>query len=1011
MVLYTRTKSGRGFKLKAGKIEEKMPCGVCGEVGHNRTTCPQGSGVLAAGRCDVCGADGLRGKFCSDCGAPLSVRAVNKPLPSSSARPSEFANPADRGRATGALPSSSARPSEFANLAHRRRATGALRSLADGEMRWTYAAALEADALTEFKRNRHVSNPKMWAKFKHATYIVLHRNRNEHNGGQIRTWRDAMSVHGVGGKTAEFLQNKFSSSNKKAKSFLPGGAEGPFPTTSEAILVALLKWRRKHGEHTFCPWHVMRDNARELFKNPFLNTASTSPETVFPDFQVGKRTACWKTCYTLTTGGVAGAHLVEERSQNKSQVFRLTHPGFVMAELVCKRARDCFLASTSSSSSRHPQGKLIKHYHNGAAPNSDGLVLFVDHREGGGESRSLNHVYRKLKALGLRIEVRSLHDALHDYCFVWRCHEGERPVDYLLPCLIERKAKVDIVDSMTDGRWDRQKAQIQAVARKLWPPGSRSSSKICPRSVYILEGDENILGPGAYNEVYNCECLRKCGGLYGGCVSRGVPTAMHVRQKLLDLVHEVGPYMHVEVTKDGIHTGLYLSRIATILSNEVARNGGSPSRAGGVKMNDQLYETLKLLSPPDTRKIVRIFSLGTRNSDPGAKVKWYQPRRQGSNYAILICLLINEQGMPGGTAPLEGASLTKDELLEQGDSNFGDNERRLCDKGMRCNHRRNTPFVYDGFAGVSKLLDVASNTRSRYLKKSGGRNNARIHYSLTAEGRRIAELCHRDAHFHNHCGCGRDPKGGKADWIALYTQKDLKRLCKDVQISSSGSSTAMVQRLEVKWSEIEQKERLRHRKSRSLPHVSGVREEEREISVINDSSDDDLGLDDDLFGSEEGLRQEMLQNTKKKPAEAAARFVAEKPASSLPLSVSSKGSPRKEVPRCMPSSSPDFDFSDDEVANELLRDPFELEESSAAASSAAQRPSSLDSHLDEAGEYVISLDSEEESAEGARKKRKREAQVERTAKKNRTDTSFSTSAAISGVCPRDHADVDVIDLT
>eukprot|EP00946_MAST-07B_sp_MAST-7B-sp1_P000990 g990.t1 len=562
---------------------------------------------------------------------------------------------------------------------------------------------------------------------------------------------------------------------------------------------------------------------------------------------------------------------------------------------------------------------------------------------------------------------------------------------------------------------------------------------------------------------------------------------MHVREKLRVLVHEEGPYMHVEVTKDGLHTGLYLSRIAMMLSNEVARNGGSPSRAGGVKMNEPLYETLKLISPPETRKIVRIFSLGTRNSDPGAKVKWYQPRRQGSNYAILICLLVNEQGMPGGSAPLEGASLTKDELLEQGDSNFGDNERRLCDKGMRCNHRRNTPFAYDGFAGVSKLLDVASNTRSRYLKKSGGRNNARIHYSLTAEGRRIAELCHRDAHFHNHCGCGRDPKGGKADWIALYPQKDLKRLCKDVQISSSGSSTAMVKRLENKWNEIEQKERQRRRQSSSLQHARGVRENDQvgaarernrlaqvldrkkrsssgggfsaktvrkfsaraeiaklerrkvyrqksvsnsvaaaearakntagqQISVINDSSDDDLGLDDPLLRP--GEEKEVLQNTKKKTMKAVTRFVAEKPASSPPLSVSSKGSPRKEVPSlaeppCMPSSSLDFDFSDDDVANELLRDPFEIEENSPALSSAAQPPSSLDSHLDEAGEYIISLDSEEENAERIRKKRKREAQVKMKAKKHRTGTSFSTSAAISDVVPRDHAeeDHDVIDLT
>ena len=200
---------------------------------------------------------------------------------------------------------------------------------------------------------------------------------------------------------------------------------------------------------------------------------------------------------------------------------------------------------------------------------------------------------------------------------------------YLLPCLIERKAKVDIVDSMTDGRWDRQKAQIQAVARKLWPPGSRSSSKFCPRSVYILEGDENILGPDAYNEVYNCECFRKCGGLYGGCVSRGVPTAMHVREKLRDLVHGEGPYMHVEVTKDGLHTGLYLSRIAMMLSNEVARNGGSPSRAGGVKMNEPLYETLKLISRQFT---VKAWKQQNRRGGSSAAASSFPPFSSASTH-------------------------------------------------------------------------------------------------------------------------------------------------------------------------------------------------------------------------------------------------------------------------------------------------------------------------------------------------------------------------------------------
>ena len=189
-------------------------------------------------------------------------------------------------------------------------------------MRWTYAAALEAHALTEFKRSRHVSNAKEWAKFKHATFIVLHRTRDgQHNGGQIRTWRDAKNVFGVGEISAAFLEKKFAPTRQKLKAYLPGGAEGPFPTTAEAILVALLKWRNKHGNTSLCPWHVLRDNARELYKSPFKGLM---PETAFPDYQASKKLACWKTCHTLgggagRTGGGGGSFYMEERTQKKTK--------------------------------------------------------------------------------------------------------------------------------------------------------------------------------------------------------------------------------------------------------------------------------------------------------------------------------------------------------------------------------------------------------------------------------------------------------------------------------------------------------------------------------------------------------------------------------------------------------------------------------------------------------------------------------------------------------------------
>ena len=71
---------------------------------------------------------------------------------------------------------------------------------------------------------------------------------------------------------------------------------------------------------------------------------------------------------------------------------------------------------------------------------------------------------------------------------------------------------------------------------------------------------------------------------------------------------------------------------------------------------------------------------------------------------MLICLLVNEQGVRGGSAPLKGAALTKDELLKQGDSNFGDSERRLCDKGMQDNHDQRLEVICNVSAKYARLL-------------------------------------------------------------------------------------------------------------------------------------------------------------------------------------------------------------------------------------------------------------------------------------------------------------------
>ena len=867
-----------------------MPCTICRASGHNKTSCPL---KKTLGYCTKCKQDGRPGKVCFECGT-LLMREPSRSTDSQKASPVPSVVPYHSPPFDGPPPMTGS----SLTLTHNRRSLGALRvSSTDVEMRWTFAALLEAQALTEHRRVGFVSDKSVWAKLKHSTYIVLNKKPGQHNGGQIRTWRDAVAVNGVGETSASFLSKCFTSKRKR-NAILPGSSPaGPFPTIAEALLVSLLRWRQHYGEEP-CPWPLFRDNARELYKS--INPG-VLPEMAFPDLDLKKKTACWRTCHTLSSGGVGGQFYIDACTCNKVKSFRLTAAGVGMAELVCKRARECMDVMPSQpplrkATSSLPQGKVFKAHHGGMSPNSEGIVMFMDRREGGGETNRLNLLYADMIAHGLRIEVRSLHDALHDYCFVWRIqvnNDGDmRVVDYLLPCLIERKSRGDVADSMRhpNPRWDRQKSQIQAVAKRLWPEQSNSSP--LPKITYILEGDDEILTRGAFESSAKCGCAEKCRGV-NGCVRMGAPTVERVERKLQDLLAERSNSLHVEVTKDGRETGSFLAKMANLLRSTIVDCGKNIAEIGGIRMDSGLgvlltslrkhcrkvneselragthkfsrgpgqrlesrsaqnsasvrsssdfrrakkrsrlqnipaeiletdyerssaYPSIsssdQLLLSPSAHAPLRqkpknhpkLWSLGTKNSDANAKKPWYRPRRQGSNYAILICLLMNEQGVNGGSAPLEGATMTKDEILDAGDRNFGDESgRRLCDKGMRANHRSvNSPYVYDAGSGIKQLLDVPTNTRSRYLKKGGGRNNAAICFSLTPEGRRIAELCHQDAHFHDHCGCGRAPKGGAADWIGLYGLKDLKLMCKDVQITSTGKSDEIIKRLAVKWKEI-----------------------------------------------------------------------------------------------------------------------------------------------------------------------------------------------------------------
>jgi len=198
----------------------------------------------------------------------------------------------------------------------------------------------------------------------------------------------------------------------------------------------------------------------------------------------------------------------------------------------------------------------------------------------------------------------------------------------------------------------------------------------------------------------------------------------------------------------------------------------------------------------------REYNRGTLDTNPAnSKNKFYRPKRRGSNYAILITLLVNEQGKNG--APLKGAKMTKDEIFNAADRNWNHGQG-LCKDGMRDNHRRNgSGYHYDASSGISQLLDKDTNHRSRYLIKTPSRNNRPQTLHLTDEGRRIAHLCHLDAHYVHHdglenqtiCGCGELRGDEGKCWMTIHESVKLKNMCTDVGIKKSGTVLDVALRL------------------------------------------------------------------------------------------------------------------------------------------------------------------------------------------------------------------------
>jgi hypothetical protein len=726
--------------------------------------------------------------------------------------------------------------------------------------------------------------------------VALHEGAPDATGTEIRSWRQAQKVHGVGPMAAETLKRAARRARTSAGAVAPGAGPGPFPTIAEAVLAALLAWRRASGPDAKCGIDELRARALRLYRSPDA-ALQRDPALAFPPrYDPSNVRAAWWLCQNrLTSMG-----LLKRLTSRKRPAWRLTDHGAERAERVLARARA--LDEIRSSRGPDPRRAEIRNSTERAdgpasvsppppSPNPDvlwqhhprpggarraGVVVLVDGREGGGEAHRLASICRDLRNAGVRAEVRrALPRALHDYAFVWRpgpaasgpdalgpdasgpdaSGQNASGPDRLLPLLVERKQRADVVSSVKDGRWDRQCAQLKRCASVLWP--ARRTAECC---AYLLEGDERILERGAFASTRSCGC--GCDGS-GGCVRASWPSVGEVEARIALLQRDEA--LSVVVTRGGGASAQFLARTAERLEAEARAR--SSLDGWGLPMDRRLRETLRAVArqftreawegsaaaaaakartadavrrraaeaegpalagcprpptepplatgPPSTAfprqgsspggsplpaswnalrallAVPRVFDPGTPNRRVPDKHYIFR-RRRSSNYAILIVLhaaeLARRRARPDGPDP-DGPdpdgpdpdgpdpddALTKEEIMDRADRNWGRPER-LCDKGMYEDHavRPASRYAYDGWSGVSALVADDGNDDRYLLHRVRGkrRRDRKRAYRLSDEGRRIALLCHRDAHHHGVCGCGEAVQ--PADWVNLYSAEALR---------------------------------------------------------------------------------------------------------------------------------------------------------------------------------------------------------------------------------------------
>ena len=609
-----------------------------------------------------------------------------------------------------------------------------------------------------------------------------------------------------------------------------------FPSHAVSIILALLEYENmilQRGVVTkddiFCPWKELCSRAKHYYDMTRMQTKDGMRTTTFdpvPQFNSNIKPISWEPLHRLIGGENPYVVQIIRKTNGRGDYcdisyksFQLTAKGRKIAERMANYKYDSQKAPTIS-------------HHGSFKNNDDGIVLFIDLREGGGERRYLTDITQKLKQRNIRFETRALPSKLNDYLFIHRSSSIEyspsafssstsssnlsKYVDYVIPCLIERKSCNDIADSMKDKRWEKQRHNMYRTS-KLWDVNAECH--------YLLEGAERSTS----NVCRECNCK----GI-GGCVRQGCPTKEKVEfeiEKLKNLpnykthlfndIRDTVDFLEMKFkefqnalrhnnnnnSNNNPNWNKYeYKEFAKALGKRPKNNGLLPlPEATRIRTNTSEGNPL-VQNSTNTRNNHNIKAIPPLNANTTPRIKRQRvaqcftprtnklsiiPKEHTSTYALLVAIHRKELEEIGVVNDNDGEALriNKHDWMHYADSikGSGINATRLSKKSLFEKNTSNNMFGYDGWSNVKKaLVNPRSANSLAFIHRSKKKVKNQFVFEMTKDGRELAKILHCDAHYRNACDCGNRHieainKTSKLHFGDLSV-KELKQICRSENI-------------------------------------------------------------------------------------------------------------------------------------------------------------------------------------------------------------------------------------